>query len=139
MILASEALGRVSTRKKDTNKDASLLPLHLIVQEDLYKGLDDEGNYSYSALVDSLVTYNFISQSVVDKLRLKAVKAGRKKNRKKMLLPMTSVNGESLRATTVIQQIVWIYDSTETRQRHAINFIIADIVDFDLILSIMKF
>jgi predicted aspartyl protease len=76
-----------------------------MVPVDLRKGSGGEGYYPYSALVDSGATYNFISQSVADKLRLEAVKAGRKRNRRKMPLLITTVNGELLRITAVVRQM----------------------------------
>jgi hypothetical protein len=74
-MLALAALGPASPSEEDTNKDASLPPLHLIVPVDLCKGSGGEGYYPYSELAYSGATYNFISQSIADKLRLKAVKA----------------------------------------------------------------
>jgi hypothetical protein len=73
---------------------------------DLRKGSGGQGYCPYSALIHSGATYNCISQSVADKLGLEGVKAGRKKNRKKMPPPITMVNSEPLRATTVVRRMV---------------------------------
>jgi hypothetical protein len=75
--LASVALGPALSNKEDTNEDASPPSPNLMILVDLCKGLGSEDYYPYSALVDSGITYNFICQSVTNKLRLEAVK-GRK-------------------------------------------------------------
>jgi predicted aspartyl protease len=61
------------------------------------------GYYLYSTLVDSGATYNFISQAVADKLGLEAAKAGKRKKKEKMPLPITTVNGEPLHTTAVVR------------------------------------
>jgi hypothetical protein len=50
-----------------------------MVPVDLHKGSGSKGYYPHLALINSGATYNFISQSVTEKLRLKAAKAGRSK------------------------------------------------------------
>ncbi len=70
---------------------------------DFRKGLGGESYYPYLGLVDLGATYDFIFQSVADKLKLEAAKAGRKKIRKKMPLPISTINGESLCTTQVIR------------------------------------
>jgi hypothetical protein len=101
-MLASAVLGPASPSEENTNKDASLPSLHLMVPVDRRKGLGAKGYYPYSALVDSGDTYYFISKSLADELKLEAVKAGMKRNRKKMPPPITTVYVEPLRATTVV-------------------------------------
>ncbi len=135
MTLASAALGPATLSEEDTNKDVLLPPPHLMVLVDLCKGLSGEGYYPYSALVDLGATYKFISQSVADKLGQEVVKAERKRNRKKMPPPITTVNGEPLRSTAVILQMVRMRDGARTWRNNAINFVIADIAHYNLILS----
>jgi hypothetical protein len=113
-MLASAALGPALPSEDDTDTVASLPPLHLIVLVDLPKGSGGKGYYPYSALIDSDAHYNFISKCVTDKLRFEVVKARRTKVMKKALPPVTIVNGELLRVTAIIQQIVQICDSTGT-------------------------
>jgi hypothetical protein len=105
-----------------------------MVPVDLRKGSGGKGYYPYSALVDLGATYNFISQAVADRLSLEAVRAGRRKKQKKLPLPIITVNGETLRATAVVRQMVRMRDSAGTKQSHAINFVVADIAHYDLIL-----
>jgi hypothetical protein len=69
---------------------------------DLRKGSGAKGYHFYSALVDSGASYNFITQSFVDMLRLEAVEAGRSKVKKLSSPPITRANSELLRATAVI-------------------------------------
>ncbi len=64
-----------------------------MVLVDLCKGSGSKGYYLYSALINLGATYNFVSQSIADKLRLDAVKAGRSKVEKKAAPPITTVNG----------------------------------------------
>jgi hypothetical protein len=106
-----------------------------MVPVDLCKGSGGEGYYPYSALVDLGATYNFISQAVADRLGLEAVRAGRRKKQKKLLPPITTVNGETLRTTAVVRQMVQMCNSTGTKRSHAINFVVADIAHYDLILG----
>ncbi len=115
MTLASAALGLVLPSKEDTNKDASPSPLHLIVPVDYHKGSGDEGYYPCKALVDSGATYNFISQFIVDILRLEAVMTGRSNVKIKASPPITTVNSELLRATVVVWSMVWMSDSARTQ------------------------
>jgi hypothetical protein len=72
-------------------------------------------------------TYNFISQTVADQLSLEAAV-------KQKLLPITTINGEPLHAIPVIHNIVCMWDSTMTKQSHAINFVVADITYLDVII-----
>jgi hypothetical protein len=92
-----------------------------MVPVDLYKGSGGKGHCPYLTLVDSGTTYIFISQTVVDKLGLEAVEAGRSRVKKKTLPPITLVDGEPLRATAVVWQIVQMRDSTRTKRSQAIN------------------
>jgi hypothetical protein len=61
VILALAALGPALSSKRDTDEDPSPSPPHFIMLVDLYKSSGSESYYSYSALVDSSATYNFIS------------------------------------------------------------------------------
>ncbi len=120
--------------EEDTDEDASPPPPHFMVLVDLRKGSGGEGYDPCSVLVDSGTTYNFISQSIADKLRLEAVKAGRKRNRKKMPLPITTVNGELLYTTVVLQQMVRMCTDARMKRSHAINFV-TDIAHYNIILG----
>ncbi len=71
----------------------------------------------------------------MDKLGLEAVKAGRSKVKKKAPYPITTVNGKPLCATAVIWQMVQMYDSARIKRSHAINFIVADIAYYNMILG----
>jgi hypothetical protein len=73
VTLASAARGPALPSKEDTDKDTSQPPLHLMVPMDLCEGSGGNSYYPYSALINSGATYNFISLSVVDKLRLEEV------------------------------------------------------------------
>jgi hypothetical protein len=134
VTLSSAALGPASSSEEDPDEDTPLPP-QLIVPVDLRKGPGGEGYYPYSALVDLGATYNFISQAVADRLGLEALRAGRRKKQKKLPPLITTVNGETLRATTVVRQMVRMRDSAGTKQSHAINFVVADIAHYDLILG----
>jgi hypothetical protein len=134
VTLSSAALGPASSSEKDPNEDTPP-PSHLMVPVDLRKGSGGEGYYPYSAPVDSGATYNFISQAVADRLSLEAVRAGRRKKQKKLLPPITTVNGETLHATAVVRQMVRMRNSVRTKRSHAINFVVADIAHYDLILG----
>jgi hypothetical protein len=54
-------------------------------------------------------------------------------NKKKMLLPITTVNGEPLRTTAVVRKMVRMRNGAGAKQSHAINFVVADIAYCDLI------
>jgi hypothetical protein len=121
--------------KEDTDKDVSPPPLHLIVPVDLCKCSGSKEKNPYLVFVDSDATYNFISKSVTDKIRLEVVKARIKRNRKKMPPLITMVTGKPLHATAVIRQMVQICDSAGTKRSHAINIVIADIAYYDMMLG----
>jgi hypothetical protein len=95
----------------------------------LRKGSGGEGYYPYSALINSGATFNFISQAAADQLGPEAVR------KHKLPTPIAAVNGEPLRATAVIRQMVRMPDSAGAKRGHAINFIIADIAHYDMILG----
>jgi hypothetical protein len=135
VTLFSAALGPTLSSKESTDEDVSQPPPHLMVPVDLCTGYGGKKYYSYSALIDSGATHNFISQAVADRLSLKAAKAGKRKKRKKMPLPITTVNGEPLRATAVVRQMVHMRDSAGAKRSHAINFVVANIAHYDLKLS----
>jgi hypothetical protein len=134
VTLSLAALGPASSSEEDPDEDTPPPP-HFIVPVDLRKGSGGEGYYPYSALVESGDTYNFISQAVADRLSLEADRAGRRKKQKKLPPQITTVNGETLRATAVVHQMVRLCDSAGTKQSHAINFVVADIAHYDLILG----
>jgi hypothetical protein len=52
-----------------------------------------------------------------------------------MLPPITTVNGEPLCATLVVQQMVQMCNRARTRWSYAINFVIADNAHYDVILG----
>ncbi len=86
MTLALAALGLALLSEKNINKDAWPPSPDLMLPVDFRKGSGGKGYYPYLMLVDSGTTYNFISQSVADVLRLEAVKAGRAMTRKRHLI-----------------------------------------------------
>jgi hypothetical protein len=136
VTLASATLGPTSSSKEDTDEDVSQPPPHLMVPIDLHAGSGGEKYYPYLALVNLGATYNFVSQAVADRLSLEAAKAGKRKKKKKMLPPITTVNGEPLRATVVVRQMVRMQDSAGAKRNHAINFVVADIAHYDMILGL---
>jgi hypothetical protein len=71
----------------------------------------------------------------MDKLRLETVKAERSKVRNKAPPPFTMINSELLHTTAVVQQIVWMRDSAETKRSYAINLVIANIAHYNIILD----
>jgi hypothetical protein len=139
VTLASAALCPASPNEENTDKDTSLAPPHLKVPVELRKGLSGKGFYPYLAPVDSGATYHFMFQSILDKLGLEAVKAGRSKVKKKAPSPITMVNNGPLHSTRVVRQMVQISESAVTKQSHAINFVVADIANYDMILSMAWF
>jgi hypothetical protein len=62
--------------------------------------------------------------------------AGRKKKRRKLPPLITTVNVETLRATAVVRQIVQMRNSARAKQSHAINIVIAEVADYDMILGV---
>jgi hypothetical protein len=103
-------------------------PPHLMVPVDLQKGSSDEGYYPYLALIDSGATYNFISQTVAYRLGFEVA-------RKRMPLPIATVNGKPLRANAVVCQRVCMRDSAGAKRSHVISLIVADISLYNMILS----
>ncbi len=130
MTLASVVLGTALSKEEDTDND-SPLPPHLMVPVDIRKGLGGKGYYCSSALDDSGAIHNFLSQAVVDKPDLEAAKAGESIMKRKMLLLITTVNGEPQHATAVVYQMLQMHDSAGTKQSHGIKFVIADIAHYD--------
>ncbi len=57
------------------------------------------------------------------------------KVKKKAPPPITSVSEEQLCTITVVQLMVQIHDSVGTKQSHAMNFVVANIAHFDIILN----
>jgi hypothetical protein len=98
---------------------------------DLRKGSGSESYYLNLALVDLGATHDFFSLSIAAKLRLEAVKAGRKRNRKKKLPPITTVNGKLLCSTTVVQHMLRMCISSRKKQSLVINFFVANIIHYD--------
>jgi hypothetical protein len=45
------------------------------------------------------------------------------------------VNGELLRATVVVRQIIRMRNSARIKQSHAIDFVVTDIAHYDMILN----
>jgi hypothetical protein len=121
-MLALAALGSTSSGKEDTDKDSPATS-------------SSKGYCPGSALTYLGATYNFISQTLANKLDLGATKAGRTKKKTKMPPLIATVNDEPLRATKVIQQTVCRQDSARTEQSHVINFIVTNIVYYNMILG----
>jgi hypothetical protein len=54
-----------------------------------------------------------------------------------MLQPITAVNGEPMCATAVVCQAVSIQESAGMKGSHAINLVMADIANYNLILCMV--
>ncbi len=101
----------------------------------LWNDSGSKGYYPYFVLIDLGDTYNSISQAMGHRLSLEAIGIGRTSKRKKLPLPITTVNREPLCVTVVVQQIVQMHDSPINKHNNAMNFVIADIAHYDLILG----
>ncbi len=73
--------------------------------------------------------YNFISEAVADRLGLETV-------RKRPPLIVT-VNSEPLCTTTIVRQIVCMLDSVTMKRSYSINFIVANIAHYIMILGML--
>ncbi len=134
MTLTSVALGPASSSEGDIDKDLPQ-PQHLIVPVDLCKGLGGKGYYTYLVPVNLGTTYNFISSALANGLSLDVVMASRRKKRDRVPLPITTVNGEPFCATAVIHQMVQMCDSAGVKRSNAINFVVANIAHYNIILG----
>jgi hypothetical protein len=126
-------LGLASTNEDNFNEE--LLPPHFTVPVGLWRGSGGNGYYPNSSLVDFGATYKFISQTVADGLSPEAARLGKMYKKIKLPPAITTVNGEPLRATTVIRQLVRIQDNAGRMWSNAINFVFADITHYNMILS----
>lgn len=133
MLHTSAALGLALSGYENISKDP-FSPLHLMALRDIRKVSCHKGYYPFPALISSGATYNYISQTIVDKLNLEVANAGKKK-KNEIPPPVTAVNSEPLCPTVVVRHKVQMSDSTGVKQSHAINFIIANIAHNDLILK----
>jgi hypothetical protein len=107
-----------------------------MVAVDHRKGSEGERYHHFAALVDSGATYNFISQAVADRLGLQLALSGRRRRRAVRQPPLVAaVNGESLRTTAVVREMVRMRDSAGVKRSHAVNFVVADIRGYDVILG----
>ncbi len=106
-----------------------------MVPVDLRKGKESNNFLPYLALVDSGATYNFVSQAVADSVRMRAAKAGRRKKAVAKPPAIATVNGESLCTMAVVQHMVRMRNSAGVKRCHAINFVVADIASYDIILG----
>jgi hypothetical protein len=134
VTLASASLGPTAAREQGEEEEEEAPP-HLMVPVDLQKGKESNRFLPYSALVDSGATYNFVSQAVTDSVRMRPAKARRRKKAVAKPPVIATVNGESLPTTAVVQHMVRMHDSAGVKRCHAINFVIADIASYNVILG----
>ncbi len=139
MTLASATLSQASLSQgipDSDSRDDTPPPPHLMVAVDLRKGSEGERYHHFAALVDSGATYNFISQAVADRLGLQPARSGRRWRRAVRQPPLVAaVNGKLLRTTAVVRQIVRMCDSAGVKRTHVVNFVIAYICSYDVILG----
>ncbi len=135
MTLASASLGPTAAKEQEDEEEEEEAPPHLMVPVDLRKGKESNGFLPYAALVDSGATYNFVSQAVADAVGMRPAKAGRRKKAVAKPPTVATVNGEPLRTTAVVRHMVRMRDSAVVKQCHTINFIVTDVVGYDVILG----
>jgi hypothetical protein len=128
VTVSSAVLGPASSNVEDPDKEP-LLP-YLMVPGNLRKGFSCKGYYPYSALVDLSTAYNFISQAIEDCPGLKAVM-------KLKLPPIATVNGKLLYATTIVRAIVRMWEIARMKWSHTINFVMATIAHYNMILAMI--
>ncbi len=135
VMLASASLGPTTAREQEEEEEEVEAPPHLMVPVDLRKGKESNGFLPYSALVDSGATYNFVSQLVADSIRMRPAKAGRRRKAVAKLPVITTVNGKLLHTTAIVRHKVRMRDNAGVKRCHAINFVVADIASYDIILG----
>jgi hypothetical protein len=135
VTLALASLGSTAAQEQEDEEEEEEAPPHLMVSVDLRKGKENNGFLPYAVLVDSGATYNFVSQAVADAVGMHPAKAGRRKKAVAKLPAIATVNGESLRTTAVVRHMVRMRDSAGIKRCHAINFVVADIASYDIILG----
>jgi hypothetical protein len=107
-----------------------------MVAVDLRMGSEYERYRHFTVLVDLGATYNFISQAVADRLGLQPARDGRRwKRTLRQPPPTASVNGKLLCATAHVQEMVHMRDSAGVKCLHAVNFVVANICGYDMILG----
>ncbi len=114
-------LGRASVY---TEEEA---PPHLSVPVDIRLPAGINRYSPVTALVDSGAVFNFISQSVADRLRLRPTA--------KPPPPISTIDGNPLRTHAVYRVTLRLRDDSGREQRVAANLIGADIASYDLILG----
>ncbi len=135
MTLISALLGPTTAREQEEEEEEVEAPLHHKVPVDLRKGKESNGFLPYSALVDSGATYNFVSQTVADSVRMRLAKARRRKGAIAKPPAIVTVNGKSLRTTAIVRYMVRMCDSSGVKHCQAINLVIANIASYDIIIG----
>jgi hypothetical protein len=108
-----------------------------MVAVDLRKESEGKRYHHFAALVDLGATYNLVSQAVADQFGLQPAQSGKRRRRAVRQPPLVAtVNGESLRTTAVVREMVRMRNSTGVKRSHAVNFVVADIRSYDAILGI---
>jgi hypothetical protein len=138
VTLTSALLGPTAAKEQEDEEEEEEAPLHLMVPVDLRKGKESNGFLPYTALVDLGATYNFVSQAVANAVRMRPAKAGRKKKAIATPAMVATVNGEPLRTTSILWYMVRIRNSAGVKRCHVINFIVANVINFDVILGMAQ-
>jgi hypothetical protein len=66
---------------------------------------------------------------------MRPAEAGRQKKAVTKLPAIATVNGKLLCTTTIVQHMLCMRDSAGAKRCHSINFVIADIASYDIILA----
>jgi hypothetical protein len=135
VTLALASLGPITAKEQEEKEEEEEVLLHLMVPVDLRKSKESNRFLPYLVLVDLGTTYNFISEAVADSVGMRPAKAGRRKKAVAKLPAIATVNGESLRTTTIVRDMVRMRNSAGVKRCHAINFVIADIASYNIILG----
>ncbi len=87
------------------------------------------------ALVDSGTTNNFVSQAVTDSFEMQLSKARSQNREVAKLSEIATINGELLCTTGIVLYMVHMSNSAGVKHCHMINFVVADIANYNVILG----